>query len=116
MKPTYLLIILLFTSVVYGQSNWLYRGGGNSHDEALDIATDASGNYYMTGYKTGDAEFGELAASAARHRGFRCDLQRGCGLGPRRRGMHTKSPTLIFSIFSFFDFLYSISWWGLAII
>jgi len=44
--------------VVYGQSNWLYRGGGNSHDEALDIATDASGNYYMTGYKTGDAEFG----------------------------------------------------------
>lgn len=42
--------IITLLCILPAQAQYLSRGGGPNQDEALDIATDASGNSYVTGY------------------------------------------------------------------
>ncbi|MGQ0828855.1 MAG: gliding motility-associated C-terminal domain-containing protein [Bacteroidota bacterium] len=50
---------LLFESNFFGQTNyWMQRAGGLTPDEGIDIAIDAAGNTYTTGYFSGSATFG----------------------------------------------------------
>lgn len=41
-----------------GASQWVVKAGGQVDDEARGLATDASGNIYLTGYYTGTPFFG----------------------------------------------------------
>src|SRR5262245_6630402 len=43
-----------------GQSNFLWKAGGDVNDEALANTVDSSGNMYTTGYFSGTANFGAL--------------------------------------------------------
>ncbi len=54
---TTFLCLFLITTTPYAQ-NWLQKGGGASHDEALDVEVDASGNVYTTGYVTSTSVMG----------------------------------------------------------
>lgn len=51
-------LFICFFSFSMTAQNWLAGGGGATNDEALDIASDTVGNYYVTGYYTSQARFG----------------------------------------------------------
>ncbi|MBS1764479.1 MAG: SBBP repeat-containing protein [Bacteroidetes bacterium] len=44
-----------------GSLNWLKTMGGNGKDEATSIAADANGNAIITGWFSGNAEFGKVS-------------------------------------------------------
>lgn len=57
----YFLVLMLIAFSMPFQSHaqyWMQAGGGLTIDEGYDIAIDASGNSYTTGYFTGTATFG----------------------------------------------------------
>jgi len=57
------LLFILFSSIYPGvssQPNWINKAGGMTHDEALDVTHDASGNYYVTGYFTNSTDFNSI--------------------------------------------------------
>lgn len=48
-----------------GLYQWVIRAGGTGSDRALSIATDASGNSYVTGYYFGSATFGSQTITSS---------------------------------------------------
>ncbi|MDY0112281.1 MAG: SBBP repeat-containing protein, partial [Candidatus Syntrophosphaera sp.] len=50
----------IFVAKLDSSGNWLWatKAGGNDRDYGYDIATDFSGNSYVTGYFNGTASFG----------------------------------------------------------
>lgn len=57
MKIITTILCLFILNFSYSQ-NWLQTGGGASHDEALDVETDAVGNIYTTGYVSSTSQMG----------------------------------------------------------
>ena len=64
----YLSSIMVFISIsacVVGQSfDWATATGGGGSDQAYAIATDASGNSYVTGWFSGSANFGDIVLNS----------------------------------------------------
>jgi len=62
MKKTFLLFILVLYSLVLFAQNvewfWATQAGGESRDRSYNIAVDANGSSYVTGYFNGIATFG----------------------------------------------------------
>ncbi|MGE0638026.1 MAG: gliding motility-associated C-terminal domain-containing protein [Bacteroidia bacterium] len=55
----YLFLFLLFAATVNTNAqNWLWKAGSQGNDAATDVAKDASGNIYTTGYFSSLATFG----------------------------------------------------------
>lgn len=65
MKGVWLFCILFFSYQFTSAQYWMQRGGGNTIDEGIDIATDASNNTYTTGYFTSTANFDSTVISSA---------------------------------------------------
>ncbi len=59
----FILHVTFFTCIA--QQYWVQRAGGITIDEGVDIATDANGNSYSTGYFTTYATFGTTTLHAA---------------------------------------------------
>lgn len=58
-------LCLVFISVNIYSQNWLKGEGGVTNDEALDVASDSSGNYYITGYFTSAATIGTIILNSS---------------------------------------------------
>ncbi len=67
MKKIFLLsaILILIITLPCEAQYWIQHAGGVTIDEGIDIATDANGNSYSTGYFTGTATFGNTTLHAA---------------------------------------------------
>lgn len=52
----------IFVAKISNEGNWLWaqKAGGDAYDEGYGIATDGSGNSYLTGVFRGEASFGNL--------------------------------------------------------
>lgn len=62
-------IIIIITLLTYGlqaqsQQRWLNKAGGAGNDEAHDMARDAAGDLYITGYFSFGAQFGDESFTA----------------------------------------------------
>ncbi|MFY9309473.1 MAG: gliding motility-associated C-terminal domain-containing protein [Bacteroidia bacterium] len=55
----------MLTSFSCYSQNWLRGEGGVTNDEALDVASDSSGNYYVAGYFTSGATFGNTVLNSS---------------------------------------------------
>ncbi|MCF8256825.1 MAG: gliding motility-associated C-terminal domain-containing protein [Flavobacteriales bacterium] len=65
MKLKYTIAILLATGLqVQAQQRWLNKAGGAGNDEAHDMARDAAGDLYITGYFSFGAQFGDESFTA----------------------------------------------------
>lgn len=65
MKKFWLLAICFFVFIQFAisQQNWINKAGGLTNDEALDVAHDANGNYYVTGYFTNSCNFNSITVN-----------------------------------------------------
>ncbi len=59
------LAFFVFTPNNIFSQNWLVGNGGATNDEALDITSDALGNYYVTGYFTSQVAFGSTTLNSS---------------------------------------------------
>ena len=60
-----ILILLLSTSTISNAQYWMQKAGGNTIDEAYDVAVDVQGNVFSVGYFTGISTFGGSALVAS---------------------------------------------------
>jgi gliding motility-associated-like protein len=60
-----LYIIILSGNTASAQTYWTNHAGGQTIDEGMDVAVDAAGNTYTTGYFTTSAAFGSLSVGSA---------------------------------------------------
>ena len=56
---------LLVSYDATGNERWVQNGGGPTGDSGYDVATDATGNVYMTGFFQGTATFGGGSVSSS---------------------------------------------------
>jgi len=62
----YLLFVLILLFNINAQSQyWIQKGTSSAIQEAIDIATDANGNSYTTGFISSTTSFGSLTATTA---------------------------------------------------
>ena len=58
MKTLLAFLLSIMTFQLMFSQNWLHPAGGLSNDESFDIEVDANGNFYTTGYVSGESVFG----------------------------------------------------------
>lgn len=62
---TIVIFVVIGNGIINAQTYWTNHAGGLTIDEGMDVAVDAAGNTYTTGYFTTSAAFGSLSVGSA---------------------------------------------------